>query len=86
MAACRRAIDAEIPPPFYTNPVTEIEKRIALTKELIRGGVRKEELKAELSIMRKDWAESLGRRDAGIRKAWEVYWEIWGRDAGPVDA
>lgn len=81
-AAEKRAADAILPPPYYTNPVAQIKKQIDLTQELIKAGVRREELETELPALMKEGVLRLQKRDANIRSAWHGYWEIWGWEQG----
>lgn len=85
MVAMRDAMDALAPPPFYENTVQQVEKRIDLTRDLIRAKVpATEQLKLELRALKKEWVEKSRTRDNGIRAAWLPYWETWGQDAGPL--
>ncbi|TAQ88124.1 hypothetical protein B7494_g3519 [Chlorociboria aeruginascens] len=78
------AMDAELPPPDYKNPVTEIQKQIDSARSLIAEGVMKEDLQGILSKMRERWAEAVRRREQGIRAAWKEYWGIWGIQEGKI--
>jgi len=82
IAAHRRAIDAELPPPTYTNPVTQIEKDIEDAKILIGMGVRRKELEEALPRMKSKWVDAITKRDDRIREAWREYWGIWGLEKG----
>ncbi|KAF7918886.1 uncharacterized protein EAE98_009664 [Botrytis deweyae] len=82
VAAEKRAADAILPPPYYINPVAQIKKQIDLTQELIKAGVRREELEMELPALMKEGLLRLQNRDANIRSAWHEYWEIWGWQQG----
>ncbi|TEY53396.1 hypothetical protein BOTCAL_0248g00140 [Botryotinia calthae] len=68
-AAEKRAADAIHPPPYYTNPVAQIKKQIDLMQELIKAGVRREELEMELPALMKEGVSRLQKRDANIRSA-----------------
>ncbi|PQE04452.1 hypothetical protein CJF31_00007300 [Rutstroemia sp. NJR-2017a BVV2] len=81
-AAEKRAADVILPPPYYTNPVAQIRKQIDLAQELIKEGVRKEELEKELPVLKRKWAKRMHRREANVRNAWHEYWEIWGWEEG----
>lgn len=76
------AADSILPPPYYINPVAQIKKQIDLTQELIKAGVRREELEMELPALMKEGMLRLQKRDANIRGAWQGYWEIWGWEQG----
>jgi len=76
--ANKKAIDAELPPPTYKNPVRDIDRHLERTMLLIEEGIRVEELEAALRRMREKLREAVRTRDSGMRKAWEEYWGIWG--------
>ena len=86
MAANKKAMDAELPPPTYENPVKQIEKHMEEAKRLIEEGIRKEEMEAALVRMRERLREVVKVRDRRIRKAWEEYWGIWGPEESGIGA
>ncbi|PSS06981.1 hypothetical protein M430DRAFT_31589 [Amorphotheca resinae ATCC 22711] len=75
----KQAIEAELPPPSYTNPVKEIERSIELAQELILEGVQAEALQNTLPRMRERLAQKTKERDEEVRRAWEWFWGIWGK-------
>lgn len=86
MAANQKAMDAELLPPTYKNPVREIESHIEEAKRLIEEDVRKGEMEAALVRMREKLREVIKVRDRGIKKAWEEYWGIWGPEESGLGA
>ena len=79
-------MDAEIPPPEYKNPVTQIERHMEEARRFIAQGIRKGEMEAALVRMAERRREVLVKRDRDVRKAWEEYWGIWGPEESGIGA
>ena len=86
MAANKKAMDAELLPPTYENPMRQIENHIEEAKRLIEEGVRKAEMEAALVRMREKLREVIKVRDRDMKKAWEEYWGIWGPEESGLGA
>lgn len=82
MLAHRHAIEAELPPPKYQNPITKLERVIKTLEDLIEEDIEDEEdartLKSIVQGMRRRWAGMVTKRDTAIKEAWKPYWAIWG--------
>jgi hypothetical protein len=76
--AHRRAMDVELPPPDYENPITKLEKHIQAAKTLIEEDIMRKELSEILPVIREQWGRMVVERDMGIRKVWEDFWAVWG--------
>ncbi|RDW67810.1 hypothetical protein BP6252_09206 [Coleophoma cylindrospora] len=83
LAANKRAMDAECPPPSGKNPVKIIDEQIKEARLLIEEGVRREDLLRILPTMYRRQEELIKATDEGIKKAWDEYWAIWGKVDGP---
>ena len=82
--ANKRAMDAELPPPEYKDPVLQIERHMDEARQYILGGVRKQEMMAALARMEDRRREIIVKRDGNIRMVWEEYWGIWGPEASGI--
>jgi hypothetical protein len=79
VAAHKRVIDAENPPPTYENPVKTIKGHLDGAVELIAKGERVAELEPLLPYMRRALADATELRDRRADDAWMEYWGIWGK-------
>ena len=86
VAANKRAIDAEMPPPKYKNPATQIERHMEEARRFIVQGIRKVEMEAALVRMEERRREVLMKRDRDIKTVWEEYWGIWGPEGSGIGA
>ena len=77
-------MDAELPPPDYTSPVTQIETHMVEARRFIVDDVRKVEMEAALTRMEQRRKEIILKRDQDIRKVWEEYWGIWGPEESGI--
>jgi hypothetical protein len=83
LAAQERANHADKPPPTHESLVDKIDRDIALTKDLISEGIRKDELEKALEVMEKQLDDAVVATDLRIAAAWKEYWAIWGHGDGP---
>lgn len=79
ISAYRQAIDAQLPPPRYKNPIREIEERIAATCELLADGVQVDRQQEEVQRLRSLLAATIRERDEKIQRVCEWFWGIWGK-------
>jgi hypothetical protein len=86
MLAGRLGIEAELPPPNYSNPITKLEKTIKKLKDLVEEDIEEEEdvrtLKSMIHGMQLKLGNMVRKRDADIKQAWMPYWAIWGVTKG----
>jgi hypothetical protein len=86
MLANRLALEAELPPPSYKNPITKLEGTIAKLENLVAQWLEEEDdirtLQSMILRMRRKWANMVRERDAKIKEAWQPYWAIWGIKSG----
>jgi hypothetical protein len=86
MLAQRQAIEAELPPPNYSNPITKLEKTIKKLQDLVEEDIEEEgdvrTLESMIHGMQWKWANLVKERDAKIKEAWKPYWAIWGVTKG----
>ena len=84
LTANKRAMDAELPPPHYKSPVTNIEQDMEEARRFMAQGIRKVEMEASLVRMAARRREVILKREQDIRKAWEEYWGIWGPEESGI--
>ena len=77
-------MDAELPPPHYKSPVTNIEQDMEEARRFMAQGIRKVEMEASLVRMAARRREVILKREQDIRKAWEEYWGIWGPEESGI--
>jgi hypothetical protein len=80
------AVEAELPPPTVTNPVTKTRGTIKKLEELIAdNGLDAEEMQLLHEVLwslRRKLTALLRATDESIRNAWMTYWSIWGIKEG----
>jgi len=86
MLASRSAVEAELPPPHYTNPIKKldaiIQKLLDLQNEDILEWDDKIAIEVAVEHMRRRRRTMIRERDDKIREAWMPYWAIWGVKEG----
>lgn len=78
MAAHKRLMDVECPPPSYENPLKKLEADIERMKGLICEGIYADELRHGLFEAQRRWAVMVKERRDCVREAWVPFWGVWG--------